>query len=86
MGSQIPQSATNNWGDIKTEEERQNQQKLFTKDPEDKGEGKHPFIPNAFTVQYKKEMENGLEKKKSFIWLARKLCVSLCKLAVGEPF
>lgn len=64
MGSQIPQSATNNWGDIKTEEERQNQQKLFTKDPEDKGEGKHPFIPNAFTVQYKKKMENGLGKKK----------------------
>lgn len=78
MGSQIPQSATNNWGDIKTEEERQNQQKLFTKDPEDKGEGKHPFIPNAFTVQYKKKMENGLGEKKKFHMISQKImCLAL---------
>ncbi len=46
MGSQIPQSAANNRGDIKREVERQNQQKLFTKDTGDK----EMFAPLALTV------------------------------------
>lgn len=51
MGSQIPQSATNNWGDIKTEEERQNQQKLLTKDPGDNGKGETPSSLFYYRIQ-----------------------------------
>lgn len=61
MGSQIPQSATNNWGDMKTEEERQNQQKLLTKDPEDNGKGDTP--PSLFYSQMQSQFDTKVEKK-----------------------
>lgn len=68
MGSQIPQSVTNNWGDIKTEEERQNQQKLLTKDLEDNGKGDTPL--SLFYSQMQSQSETKVGKKRCSIRLS----------------
>lgn len=83
-GSQIPQSATNNWGDMKTEEERQNQQKLLTKDREDNGKGDTP--PSLFYSQMQSQFDTKVEEKKTLFHKTFMLLsiFPLCKLTAEE--